>query len=1510
MAKVIKGKKFFPLRVVSSTFKNARSISIPPSKKFYLAVAVAGRDRELFFYSGSDISICPMSWAVSGEVEELKAPFRVGGYDSGSQQLITKRVKVRVDFIGVIKNLQFYLANVKTALVGNDILMNPVSNISLNTKSSIISVNRLRIVSSINASLAIKELERRRKKASNGQPNTNLQPDWSASSVVTVKVAPFSHERLVLNCQSVCSSSIQHVFLSDMDESNSVYVPSVMCELGTMTVASVVVNNTDSDVVIKKGQIMGRIMPCFDIDDNNFPQNLDKLTSCAIKLTLSDDDRVNLSSMVDNGKLTDEELVMMREKGVNVDLPVDVRVDDSNIPDGSDVNLEKEKSKAEHCKYWESKQEFVDKFQLFEMDEKLRERVGDLLWGWRHCFANPAHPEQMAEGVRVPPFRIKYDESMPHPKRTPPRRMNDKKRKALDDQMKLLLSQNVIEECTDSAGAIVSHANVIFEQRYLSSERRCVTKVRLVQDLRVTNLRILPVAHPLPLTDVFRSEAGNSKFVCYTNLDASSMYYQWRVHPDSYKKLFVFQAGHKLYTMKRLPMGMKTSGSLVQSAMEKLFSSVSSNVKIYLDDISVCSESVEAHLSVDLPKTLSICSRFNVLLKPAKADICQSQCRILGFSVSSGMQSLAPEKSEKIASIEFPRNKPEAVSRAAFFSYFLPLSPRLSELMVPLRRLAAPKKKFAPTPEDERQFEALKSHLLDPSVGVIRVCSPKIEDGILCFCDSSGVSVSSLLTQSLFPLPGSNLDPTKKFLYIIGCHSRLLNETETPFAIWLLELMALEEMCRKFRHILMNRTWYVCTDSMTVRTWCSLDRVPRDLARRIMRLQEFQFKILWIEGRCNPSDVLSRPTDHPTIKCSFPRLVENRIVNAKGEFVDHRKLFSEQKLRETEEYFRTTRRQPMADAVQPVEDVESMVDAEADDAARASILDAMLRPLERSTVDSNEAIGTSIQAVGCCSVTCQAIGLDDDAVDEGVVDERVDIPVENPVGFDSPPLQFDEFRLTRVRELQDNDSDIGEIKDYILNARQKPDKTEVLLCSKPVQHYFRNESSFRITGQGVLTRLWVLKNGTVSDLIVVGKDKFEELVKDSHFNPDSDQRHFGKRKTFNNLNKVYFGFSGREVVAAVVASCPSCRLYSHTRTNPEKEGNQISMAPNQDGSFDICGPLAGQFRSASGQPRYLFIYLDLHSRWTYAKVISNTSDREVSEALVGLRHRLCGMPRRVSCDNALLTTNSEALKMLKSWGCELRHGLQYVSRCQSKIERMVGSVMRLVCKISSAEPTLPFPRLVDDACLVINSSVSDGLPENKCPKDIHFANPPSNFNQLLPELVFDAKTSKMASSLTLEQDVKRFLRSRRLTSPRDYASRIRPGQLALQKKMIFGSCPRKLAPKVLLNAFKVDERVGTNAFRVKNLRDGSSSVLPGDLLVKVSVLDETGLLKLCDDMESLLKRENVARAAMRDAEAFESADAGVVSGSEIAPLPGRRLRSGRVVTASVLCSLSGLFGEE
>ena len=238
--------------MVSSTLAKASSIKIPPSKKFYLAVSIAGRDRAFFVDSGSDISLCPKSWAGAGEVEELSHSFRVGGYDEKSQQRITHRVKLKMNFIGVVKSLNFFLADVKTALIGNDILMNPNCNVSLNTKNSIISVNRLRIPSSMNSALAMKELERRRSKSSNQQEKI-IHQNPKATSSFNVKVTPRSHERLVLTCQSTFSGTNSNVFLSDLDENDSIYVPSVICDIHAKSIETIVVNNTDSDVIIKKG---------------------------------------------------------------------------------------------------------------------------------------------------------------------------------------------------------------------------------------------------------------------------------------------------------------------------------------------------------------------------------------------------------------------------------------------------------------------------------------------------------------------------------------------------------------------------------------------------------------------------------------------------------------------------------------------------------------------------------------------------------------------------------------------------------------------------------------------------------------------------------------------------------------------------------------------------------------------------------------------------------------------------------------------------------------------------------------------------------------------------------------------------------------------------------------------------------------------------------------------------------------------------------------------------------
>ena len=135
------------------------------------------------------------------------------------------------------------------------------------------------------------------------------------------------------------------------------------------------------------------------------------------------------------------------------------------------------------------------------------------------------------------------------------------------------------------------------------------------------------------------------------------------------KNLQGFTALGTIFCLKKLAMGNKNLTAYGQSFMNKAFKS-HANAHPFLDDITVKSKDVPNHLDMDLPKALAICSKHNILLKPTKADLLKSEAQILGFKVSRSTESLSGEKVEKIKGMEFPRTKKQAVSVAAFFSYF------------------------------------------------------------------------------------------------------------------------------------------------------------------------------------------------------------------------------------------------------------------------------------------------------------------------------------------------------------------------------------------------------------------------------------------------------------------------------------------------------------------------------------------------------------------------------------------------------------------------------------------------------------------------------------------------------------------------------------------------------------------------------------------------------------------------------------------------------------------------
>ena len=1173
---------------------------------------------------------------------------------------------------------------------------------------------------------------------------------------------------------------------------------------------------------------------------------------------------VKFSSIVDRNRLTLEELADCRERGIEIDVPLRPTAADADVDIIEDVDIEFEKKKADQCPFWEDKQEFLDNFNMKDMDEKLKLQVCDLLWSFRHVFHNPAHPSQFHEGIRCKPIVVDRIEG-----KTPPRgkyrQISDRKLHYLRHHIKSMCDEQILAELESQYYEnVASPVHIVLEERFLASKNQNVLKSRFTADLRELNKCIADVSFPLPNMEEFRREITQEGFKIFSNLDASQFFYQFRLDPDSARKNFGVLALGRVYMFLRLAMGYKNSPSIAQSIISKCLR-CHKRAKAFLDDLTTYSKSVDEHLHQDLPKLLAICSHYNILLKPSKADLFRSSLRILGHQISEEALTLSNDKILKLKDLSFPVDKKDLVSKLAFFAYFQRLAPKLSEFLAPLRRLAISKIHFKPTEEHKICFEKAKEHLLDPAVNAIRSPSSSLENDIVLFCDASAQSIACLLCQMLYPLNG---DKTKK-LHIIGCFSSVIKPQWENFPVWLLELMAFYEATRKFSHLLASRPFWLVTDSQTVRTWTSLENLPRDLSRRVIHLQKFQYRILYCDGRINPSDCLSRMGNLPKVPAGeFPRFLRARIWNSKGEPVPWESLFSQRKADQAKEFFLKQRNQPMSKAVDDY-NIDELLEEEEDE---IEVLFGSDHALEFAVDANPSSERLQPESVDAVHASIAAFCLTDDDVDDGVIEEGEEGEPDDPMLADVPLPTFADERLEEVKRMQ-NDDELREIAAYLRGEKETPNKYQATLLPQNVRRFLNHRSLFRLSAQGILFRLWTKANGDVDVLIVVSSSAFDELIAEVHGFNDSGTNilpHVGARRTLQFIGRKYFAFRMREKINRYISSCPSCRLNTHPVGTAEKTGAAFPDEINDVWQCDFLGPLGSFAKTSTGSPQYVFVAICALSSYLYAHVTKSTDDNETVKALLGLRKAICGYPSRVQSDNALFTPRSKSLQLLKENGVEVCHGLAYISRCQTVAERAIGSLTRLLTKFHTESPSTKFETLVEEAVIAHNSSPMDSLPNALAPRDVFFTRSPRSF--LRTEAVDEplrgprALQEMLQASRATEREivahkVQNFLKREKNRSPTNYQRRLRVGDFCLKKRTSFhDSTPVKLSFKIKIDGFEIISRIATNSFRCKSVVDDHVEVLPGDLLVKLRNFDRDSLKTLVESMQRAANLHNAAPA--------------------------------------------------
>ena len=201
----------------------------------------------------------------------------------------------------------------------------------------------------------------------------------------------------------------------------------------------------------------------------------------------------------------------------------------------------------------------------------------------------------------------------------------------------------MLEELRDVTDCHSSPAHIVIESRFVASKNAVVEKTRFTADMREINKCLPNSSYPLPNCDSFRRECAQKNFKVFSNFDCSAFFYQFNVDKETAYQNFGVYALNRIFCFMKLAMGLKISPSYAQQAISRWFR-CHQHARPFLDDITIVSTTVEEHLRDDLPKMLAICSYYNILLKPSKADIIRSECGILGHSVSESALSLSAEK--------------------------------------------------------------------------------------------------------------------------------------------------------------------------------------------------------------------------------------------------------------------------------------------------------------------------------------------------------------------------------------------------------------------------------------------------------------------------------------------------------------------------------------------------------------------------------------------------------------------------------------------------------------------------------------------------------------------------------------------------------------------------------------------------------------------------------------------------------------------------------------------------
>lgn len=363
--------------------------------------------------------------------------------------------------------------------------------------------------------------------------------------------------------------------------------------------------------------------------------------------------------------------------------------------------------------------------------------------------------------------------------------------------------------------------------------------IRLCVDMRMVNLAIPRMKYQLPTMEEMMARLHGA--TVFSKLDLKMAFHHVELHPDS-RELTTFSTHKGLFRYKRLMFGINCAPEIFQQTMDTILADLIKYLIDFIDDILVFGKNQNSHDRA-LNKTLTRLKENNLELNDKKCIYSVPEVVFVGHLISKDGIRPTQDKVEAVRNFRQPETAEEVRSFLGLVNYVARFAPNVSSIGAPLWDLTKKGVDFEWTKRHGEAFSQLKKLITSSeTLGFYHADYPTI-----VIADASPVGLGAALIQ------------IQNRPRVISYASKSLSQVEQRYSQTEKEALALVWACEKFAIYLYAKEFELHTDHKPLETIFGPRSKPSPrIERWVLRMQSFQYKTIFIQGKSNIADPLSR----------------------------------------------------------------------------------------------------------------------------------------------------------------------------------------------------------------------------------------------------------------------------------------------------------------------------------------------------------------------------------------------------------------------------------------------------------------------------------------------------------------------------------------------------------------------------------------------------------------------------------------------------------------------------